>query len=169
MAATGQGIDSSCGLTLAVFLGKELFLPSLAELAEPSGKRKPYTLWMAGSSRGNIALDGILSHIIRESVQDVTTTQFIDTKIKFHVSSSKYNVRLSTKFDRFVVVKKFCHQVGVPTIASSNWSYKVGNFSFKAQVLRKFKNYKRSCISLMEISRCTHLILLSPCLRDQFI
>lgn len=44
MAVRGQGIDSSCGLTLAVFLAKELFLPSLAELAEPSGKRKPYTL-----------------------------------------------------------------------------------------------------------------------------
>lgn len=92
---------------------------------------------MAGSSRGNIALDGILSHNIRESVQDVSTTQFIDTKIKFHVSSSKYNVRLNTKFDRFVMVNKFCHQVGVPTIVSSNWSYKIGNFSFKAQVFKK--------------------------------
>lgn len=32
--------------------------------------------------------------------------------------------------------------MSVPTIASSNRSYKVGNFSFKAQVLKKFKNYK---------------------------
>lgn len=104
MAATGRGIDSACGLTLAVFLAKELLLPSLYELAEPSGKGKHYTLWMAGSSRGNIALDGILSLNIRESVQDVTTTQFIDTKIKFHVSSSKYNVILNTKFDIFAVV-----------------------------------------------------------------
>lgn len=107
MAATGRGIDSACGLTLAVFLAKELLLPSLYELAEPSGKGKPYTLWMAGSSRGNIALDGILSLNIRESVQDVTTTQFIDTKIKSRVSSLKYNVILNTKFDIFAVVINF--------------------------------------------------------------
>lgn len=69
---------------------------------------------MAGSSIGNIALDGIFSLNIRESVQDVTTTQFINTKIKFHVSSSKYNVRLNTKFDRFAVVNKFFSPSGCP-------------------------------------------------------
>lgn len=37
--------------------------------------------WRAGSSRGTIARDGILSFTVRESMEDVTTTHFIDTTI----------------------------------------------------------------------------------------